>query len=103
MRSIQERQNQSWQRIRVGLDKLERYGPDPQVSTFKRLKHLEGFELWELRTAGSPAYRVLFSPVPDEEAAFVILSVVLKSEMDRDSKKYIDDAIVRFEHWFSIR
>lgn len=100
--SIAKSSHQSFTAIQTGIEMLEQYGPDPGLNRFKLLRHVEGAPLWELRANGRPAYRVLFMPVPGMDA-FVLLHVVTKEDMARDSAKCITQALEHFEHWLSGR
>lgn len=85
--------------IQTGIEILETYGADPGLNRFERLRHIEGgIALWAIRVQAKPAYRVLFAPVPGEDA-FVLLHVVAKSEMARASSKFIGQALEFYEHW----
>lgn len=78
---------------------LETYGADPGLNRFERLRHVSGgVPLWEMRVQAKPAYRVLFAPVPGEDA-FVLLHVVPKPEMARDSRKHIGQALESYREW----
>jgi hypothetical protein len=95
---IVRHERQSWNAIRTGLEMLEEFGADAGLNTFKLLGHVEGGTLWELRAQARPAYRLLFSPVPGEDA-FVVLLVVRKDDMARNPQRFIAQAFDRFEHW----
>lgn len=85
--------------IQTAVAMLEEFGPDPNLNKFGRLRHVDGGkELWEIRAAGQPAYRVLFSPVPGEDA-FVLLHAVAKADFAKDSTKYISQALEYLDHW----
>lgn len=85
-----------------GIDLLSEYGTDASVKRFKRLKHVPHRALWEIRVMTSPAYRVLFAPVPGE-SAFIVLDVVAKSDMARNPARAIDRALVIFDTWLTQR
>jgi hypothetical protein len=86
--------------IQAGIRMLESFGPDPGLNRFKQLRHAPGgVELWELRAAGRPAYRVLFARVPEEEA-YVLLAAVPKDDMARAPGRYVSQAVEHFGDWF---
>jgi|GEM_PF-2654282 len=91
----------TFQAIQTGLEMLSEFGPQPGLNKFKRLRYIEGsVELWELRTQVRPAYRVLFSPVPGEDA-FVVLHVVSKDEMASAAQQHIERALRYLDHWLA--
>ncbi len=70
----------AWTSIAAGLAILEEVGATYGGSRFNRLRHVTSADLWELRTQGRPAYRVLFAEVPGE-LAFILLVVARKDDM----------------------
>jgi hypothetical protein len=92
---------QTFQAIQTGVAMLEEFGPDPNLNKFKRLRHVErGVELWELRAQAKPAYRVLFSLVPGEDA-YVLLHAVAKADFEKDPERYVTKALEHMDHWLA--
>lgn len=97
--TIQEREPQAWTSISIGLRLLSEVGADPDLSKFKRLRYVAaGSALWELRAQGRPAYRLLFMLAPGSNE-YVVLEVVRKDDMARDSRRPIEVALARFQEW----
>lgn len=95
---IEAREKRAWDAIYAGIEMLRSRGADAGLNRFKRLRHVAGEELWELRVQSRPAYRLLFSPVPGEEA-FVILLVVRKDDMARNPHRYTQRAATLLQQW----
>ncbi len=86
--------------IQVGLLTLAQHGTEAS-NKFRRLRHVEGgATLWELRILTTPAYRILFAPVPNA-AAWIILDAVKKEDMARDAQHYMNRALGFLDHWLS--
>lgn len=101
LENLQRSQAAASASIETSLRMLAEFGSDPTVQRFKRLRHVEGgAEVWEARVSVRPGFRILFSPVLDEDA-FIVLSIVRKDEFARNSKKYIDQALSRMDHWWN--
>ena len=79
---------------------VQEYGPELGTNVFQRLRHVEGGELWELRTNGHPAYRALLAPIAGG-SAYVLLDVVAKAELAKDPEKYIIQALFYLDRWLT--